>query len=255
MQNCKLCKERVADKSNSHIIPKFMCKRLFEDTKPRHTISLSKDGRRAKIQDIPKEDYILCSFCEKRFEKLETYFSRVFLEINSLHSATRRYELKLVENREVLYCDDVNPSLFYLFLYSLIWRSSISLNIIFDTFKIDAAIEEEIRVFLNNNLKEIHSDLIDNAKNIETVPNYYLCLIKPKNKSRGIFTAYEYKQNSCANYTVDYALFFYTKEEDCLLEHKTFGNRQIETFKIFIGDDENWRTLNNLVVQKMINYK
>lgn len=84
MQNCRLCKDRVADKSNSHLIPKFMCKRLFEDTKPRHTVSLSKNGIQTKIQDVPKENYILCSFCEKRFEKLETYFSRVFMEINSL---------------------------------------------------------------------------------------------------------------------------------------------------------------------------
>lgn len=255
MQNCKLCKERIADKKKSHIIPKFMCKRLFEGTKPRHTVQLSKEGIQTKLQDVPKEDNILCSWCEKRLEKLETYISFVLIEVNSTHSARRKYTLEKIENQEVLFCDEINPSLMYLFFYSLIWRSSISQKLAFDTFKIDNSIEEEFRTFLNNNLQESHKDLLEHAKKIQNVPNYFLCLVKPKNKTRGIFSAYNFGPNSYAIYTVDYALFFYTNESNCPLAHKTFGNSINETFKIYIGDDDNWKKLNNLVVQKMLNYK
>ena len=255
MQTCKLCRERIADKKNSHIIPKFMCKRLFEGTKPRYTVQISKDGIQTKLQDIPKEDYILCSWCEKRLEKLETYFSRVFIEVNSLQNARRKYKLEKVENEEILYCEEINPSLFYLFFYSLIWRSSVSKNILFDTFTIENSVEEEIRFFLNNNLRECHSDLLEHSKKIQNVPNYYLCLVKPKNKTRGIFSAYNFGPNSYAIYTVDYALFFYTNENDCILAHKIFGNSRNEIFKIFIGNDKSWKKLNSLVVENMLNYK
>ncbi|MBW1656211.1 hypothetical protein [Flavobacterium quisquiliarum] len=255
MQNCKLCKTQIADKRNSHIIPKFMCKRLFENANPRHSIQVSKDGIQTKLQDIPKENHIFCSRCENRLGKIESYFSKVFTDVNSLQNARRKYKLENIQNQEILHCEDINPSMFYLFLYSLIWRCSISKDLLFDTFSIESNIEEEIRVFLNNNLQELHSDLLEHSRKIENIPNYYLCLIKPKYKTRGIFSAYNFGPNSYAIYTVDYALFFYTKEKDCPAEHKLFGNSMNETFKIIIGNDESWKELNNLVVQNMLDYK
>ena len=80
---CKLCLERPADQKSSHIIPKFMCKGLFEETKPRHALSVTRDGKSRKIQDIFKEDYILCNHCEKRIGILETHFARIIEEIHS----------------------------------------------------------------------------------------------------------------------------------------------------------------------------
>src|SRR5690606_9376272 len=82
MPLCKLCLNNEADKRNSHIIPKFMGKRLFE-SKPKHGIQIDIRGKQSKIQDIPKEHYIFCSKCEKRFSRLEHYFS---LKINSIHN-------------------------------------------------------------------------------------------------------------------------------------------------------------------------
>lgn len=76
MPNCNLCLNREADQKNSHIIPKFLSKRLFESTKPRHSIEVSEKGRTTKIQDIPKEDFLLCKFCEKRLGHLETYMAK-----------------------------------------------------------------------------------------------------------------------------------------------------------------------------------
>lgn len=41
-KTCKLCENEAADKENSHIIPKFLSKGLFENTKPRHSLELKK---------------------------------------------------------------------------------------------------------------------------------------------------------------------------------------------------------------------
>lgn len=73
---CKLCKNNSADKDNSHIIPKFMSKRLFDGIKPRYSVAIGKNGKQQKLQDTPKESKILCTSCEARLEKLETYFAK-----------------------------------------------------------------------------------------------------------------------------------------------------------------------------------
>ncbi|MCC9073278.1 hypothetical protein LNQ49_17000 [Flavobacterium sp. F-65] len=255
MKNCTLCQERIADKLNSHIIPKFMCKRLFENSNPRHSIQLSKDGKQFKLQDVPKENNIFCKQCENRFEKLETYFSRVLIEINSLQNAVRKYEIELTDNQDVLSCNDITPSLFHLFFYSLLWRASISKHILFDTFKIGTEVQEELRIFLNENLFDTQKDLLLNAKTITKIPIYHTCFIKPKNNTRGIFSAYNFAPNAYAIYTVDYALFFYTKEDDCMPAHKLYGNISNEIIKVVLANDENWKVLNNSVVKNMLNHQ
>lgn len=72
---CSLCMSRHADQQNSHIIPKFFNEGLFYRTKPRHTLLVSRDKSRIKVQDTFKEDFLLCSECEKGFSVLETYCS------------------------------------------------------------------------------------------------------------------------------------------------------------------------------------
>jgi len=254
MKKCTLCNERVADKLNSHIIPKFMCKRLFEGTNPRHSVQLSKDGKQLKIQDVPKEDNIFCKQCENRFAKLESYFSRVLIDINSLQNATRKYDIEHSEVQDILRCIDITPSLFHLFFYSLLWRASISKHILFDTFKIGSEVQKELRIFLNQNLCDTQEHLLLHAKTITEIPTYHTCFIKPKNNARGIFSAYNFAPNGFAVFTVDYALFFYTKGDDCLPAHKTYGNIDNEIIKIVLANDENWKHLNNAVVENMLQY-
>lgn len=184
-----------------------MCKRLFENTNPKYSVQITKAGKKRKLQDTPKENNILCNSCERRIEVIETYFSRVFIEISSLANAKRNYKIEVQERNEVLICQDLNPILFKLFIYTLIWRSSISKLTVFATFNLPEIIEEEIREFLDTNLKLAHSELMDSLNSIKQFPTYHLCMIKPKNKTRGIFTVYEFAENAFALYTVDYVIF------------------------------------------------
>src|SRR5690606_17325198 len=113
-----------------------------------------------------------------------------------------------------------------------IWRSSISNQLVFQTFKLNLEIEEEIRNFLNENLKNSHSELLQSLNSITKFPSYHFCIVKPKNKSRGIFTAYEFAENSYAIFTVDYALFFYTNKEPLIKAHKIFSNYDMSPVRI-----------------------
>lgn len=252
---CKLCVTNPADKLNSHIIPKFMSKRLFENTKPRHTISILRNAKPKKIQDTPKENNLLCTSCEKRIEILETYFSRILIDINSLQNATRNYRLISEYGNEVLICEDLNPTLFKLFIFSIIWRSSISTLKEFKSFKLEIEVEEDLRVFLNNNLKLKYDNLMQSLDEIKNIPQFHFCVIKPKNKTRGIFTAYKFGEDAYTIFTVDYALFFYTQDLPLISEHILFSNRENYQVKIIFGNDENWQKLNQLILSIMINHK
>ena len=248
---CTLCKVNPADKNNSHIIPKFMSKRLFDNTNPRHSLAIDKNGKQQRLQDTPKENKILCSNCELRIEKLETYFAKFFTEINNLGSARRQYSIEIQNDNEILHCKDLDPNIFKLFIFSLVWRCSISNLSDFENFKLDLLIEEELRMFLNSNLKTSHSELMQSIVEVQIVPHYHFCITKPKNKTRGIFTAFNFAPESFTIFTVDYAIFFYTNDNPYVPVHKNFSNRENEPVRIILGDDKNWLELNKTIVNLM----
>ena len=93
MDVCNLCQNRVADKPNSHILSKFLGIPLFDVSKDRHAVSVRKNGKRRKVQDTPKEDFILCTSCEKRIEIMETYFARILSRTDNYKRLTSEFEI------------------------------------------------------------------------------------------------------------------------------------------------------------------
>lgn len=249
---CKICKINTADKDNSHIIPKFMSKRLFENSRPRHSIAIDKSGKQKKLQDTPKENKIFCKSCESRIEKLETYFSKFFIDVNSLSNPKRDYTIGILHDHEAVFCNDLHPTLFKLFIFSLVWRCSISNLGDFENFKLDALIEEELRRFLNSNLKSTHSELMQSLHEIQRIPYYHFCITKPKSKTRGIYTSFNFAPDSYLMFTVDYAIFFYTTEVPYVALHEFFSNRDNGVVKIMLGDDDSWMELIRNVLKMMI---
>ncbi|WP_297333748.1 hypothetical protein [Flavobacterium sp.] len=250
---CNLCGKNPADKLNSHIIPKFMCKRLFENVAPRHTVLIRRNATTKRIQDVPKENNIFCVSCEKRIEIIETYFSKIFIDINNLPNAKRKYIISTELGNELLIFKDLIPALFKVFLFSLVWRASISELQEFKNFKLDIDTENELRSFLNDNLKTKHSDLIESAKKIIKTPDYHHCVIKPKYKTRGIFAAYEFAEDAFIILTVDYAFIFFSKNTSLTTPYFVISNKNHSDVKILLGQDKDWKILNNLILKKMIN--
>lgn len=233
-----------------------MCKGLFEDTKPRHSLQINRKGKSKKIQDTPKENNILCTNCEKRIEIIETFFARKIIDIHNYNNLKERFKLSKQGNQEYLICENINPSLFKLFVYSLVWRSSISNLVEFEKFKIDNQIEEEIRSFLNQNLATTQKQLNENIEINTSYPSYHFCVIKPlikSNLSRGIFTVYNAGEKIHLLMLVDFAIFFYSDENSVDTTLKLYSNKQNEKVLIALGDIERWKELNKTIVSKMLN--
>ena len=73
---CKLClKER--NLCNSHIIPEFMYKPLYDTLHRYHMISFESDEKNKYLRKGIREP-LLCFDCEQHISKLETYSRNVF---------------------------------------------------------------------------------------------------------------------------------------------------------------------------------
>jgi hypothetical protein len=152
----------------------------------------------------------------------------------------------------------VHPVLYKLFIYSIIWRTSISNLVEFSKFKLSENAEEELRIFLNQNLSTKKSELFNNLDRVISIPSYHNCLIKPKVKSdlsRGIFSAYNMSEVSHLLLLVNFGLFFYTEDNSVGEVHKRFSNKQNQKVIIALADIIPWRELNKLVVSQMLNKK
>jgi hypothetical protein len=253
---CKLCLDHPADKKNSHIIPKFMCKGLFETTGTRHALYINRHGKGKKIQDTPKENNILCSTCEKRIEILETHFARAVEEIHIYKNLPEKFSLFKIGIQDFIECNDIHPTLFKLFLYSLVWRASISNLFEHLPFKLSVTAEEGIRDFLNCNLSVDKSSLFEALNKINNIPLYHSCIIKPKERSatsRGIFSISSMSETSHILLLIDFAIFFYTDDTSLGKVIERFSNKQNEKVIVVLGEKESWLDLHQLYLSKMLN--
>jgi len=256
MNLCKLCKVRNADKENSHIIPKFLGKPLFRSPNHRAAMEINKGGRNKKIQDIPKEDFILCSNCEQKFSILETYFARKLKSINDFKNRKNDFRLAQVHSNNLLIPENLDPIFFKLFSVSLFWRTSISTLFLYEKFKLPELIEEELRVFLSKNLREKHRDLIEVLPKIKNTPNYHFVVFKPEFNNRdfiGGLTAYQTSKNIYTIFTSDLVFQFYSEliHTDPIID--LISNLQNEEVRIILSSNENWKALGSAVIKKVIN--
>lgn len=255
MPNCKLCLTREADKPNSHIIPKFLAKRLFESIIPRHSIEIDRKGKKRKIQDTPKENLILCKDCEKRFEYLETLISKKITSINNYNNLKNKFKIVEYGNNKILECLNINPIAFKIFVFSLVWRASISSLPEFESFKLDDKTESDLRNLLNEKLKNSHIELVASLSESIDIPNYDYCVFKPlvRNEfSRGVFTSYKMNKFQFGIFTVDYIIFFFLNSKDMDPAYKLVSNYQNEKVLITLIGTDYWKHLNELVVRKML---
>lgn len=252
--NCKLCLNREADKKNSHIIPKFLSKRLFESTRPRHSIEINEKGKTKKIQDIPKEDFLLCKFCEKRFEHLETYIAKKITAINNYNNLKDQFGVVYYSNNKVLKCLKTNPVLFKTFVYSMIWRCSISTLEEFKNFQLDSITESKLRDFLDITVKDSHHGLIESMASTENILDFDYCVFKPivRNEfSRGIFTSYKMDKYQFGIFTGEFIFFFFSNSNSINPAFKLISNYQNEILLINLVEINDWKKLNESVVNKL----
>ena len=143
---CKLCRKEKQLCKQSHIIPNFMHKDLFDENNRMHAIK-SEQGTLRKIrysQTGEFEKNILCHSCDNEtLGKLDRYASLILYD---------GYP-KTYENRErpdglkYTHCAGIDYKQFKLFLLSVLWRSSISQRPMFNEVQLGPH-EERIRKML-----------------------------------------------------------------------------------------------------------
>ncbi len=246
---CKLCTIKNADKRNSHIIPKFLCKSLFDSTIYRNLKVIYDNGKVENKQDTPKENFIFCTNCEKRFEIIETYFASIIKDIHNYNALPNKF--RHIIKDKIIECDNINAILFRLFVFSLIWRTSVSNLNEFEKFKIPNEIEEKLRQFLDSHLDITLQGLLSSVDSKEQTTEYHICLIKPNVKetpSGGVLSAVSTTEKCHILMLVDFALFFIVDDESLVPEMQVLSNKNKSKVIIGLGDNSEWRQMNRLFV-------
>jgi hypothetical protein len=143
---CKLCGEEKELCKQSHIIPNFMYKDLFDETNRMHAIQCMEGvlQKRGYCQTGEYEKYILCHSCDNevlgrldRYASLILYdgYPKIFENPTSLDGITYTY------------CSELDYVQFKLFLLSVLWRASISQRAFFAEVQLGPH-EERIRRML-----------------------------------------------------------------------------------------------------------
>jgi hypothetical protein len=173
---CLLCWINPAVQKNSHILPRFLKKVIYHNNPKKHAILYRSNNTQIPVQDIPKEDYILCPICEKRFASLETYISRELYKMEKFSSGYNDPIIKISGNRYKI-LNHIRSDMLALFSYSLAWRMHISNHELFKRFTLSPTVEIKIREILNQFLypQEINFRLNEKLKNL---PFPYL-FVKP----------------------------------------------------------------------------
>ncbi|NML66214.1 hypothetical protein HHL22_13455 [Hymenobacter sp. RP-2-7] len=161
---CLLCKQNLADKRASHIIPKFMTKGMLKPSRPgggNQGFIMGTYGKRrfAVVQDTPKQDYLFCTRCEARFEKVETYTARKFF--SRFRNPAFRTEFP-VDNRsyydsnnaDIMRLVNVSRGMMRLLVYSILWRASVCSLEMYKHFTLGPEVEEILRTELDSVLTD-----------------------------------------------------------------------------------------------------
>lgn len=255
MKKCKLCLSNPADKRNSHIISKFLGKGLFSTTSHRHSIEISPTGTYRKVQDTIKEDHLFCSSCEKRMEILETYFSKKLEEVLSYQDYPEKFETLSIHGQDYLNALELQPFSYYLFFYLQSWRISISTSRNYVNYTLPYEAENEIRKYLDANLKQSYKDMIAHFKIKVPPPRFINCFVIPKEineGTRGIYTAYEFSKGSFLIIALNFAFMLFTEKNNIQAAYRLFDNSNTDCIKIFLSKNETWKNFNNLIIDGRI---
>ncbi|MBD3249472.1 hypothetical protein GF336_05485 [Candidatus Woesearchaeota archaeon] len=137
MPECKLCLEKVDKLCNSHIIPEFFYKPIYNDQHKLFPIDLNK----IKINKIQKglREYLLCKSCESKFNRYENVVNKII------------YTDKLTSERDEPFfiINDFDYHKFRFFQLSILWRIGVSSLSMFSDVKLGPHLE-----ILRNSLSE-----------------------------------------------------------------------------------------------------
>lgn len=114
MPECRLCKNE-ATLRNSHVIPEFYYKPIYDQEKKRFYSVSSDDEKKPQHHQKGLREKLLCDTCEGRLSKWETYFANLLFE-----------KAKIREEKGKLIVVDADYQKVKLHQISIIWRCGVS---------------------------------------------------------------------------------------------------------------------------------
>lgn len=250
---CLLCERNKSTQQNSHIIPKFFGKGLFYGTNPRHGLSIDKTGKKEKVQDILKEDYLLCPDCEKGIGLFENY---CILRLERFNDLGCYNDFKKVKRGEFEYfeCKKIDIRIFNLFIYSIIWRVSVSKSYAFEGFKLPIAEEEKLKLILKEFIKPNQQELIYELDRLNSLPIHSHVIIRPNRKLRppsAMLSAASRSEWLHELHLVDFIIFYITDREKLVDGFKEIDNNNLENqVRVGLTSPERWKTYNFELINK-----
>lgn len=163
-------------------------------------------------QDSPKEDFILCDECEAYFCYLETYINeRIHRRLWDVRKAIDFTDAANEQGVRWKICNAANPKIFQLFIFSLIWRVSISSTNLFSKLRLEECDEEGIRNSLLAYKSTSYKNLMEKIESNDVLYDLYFVLITAQTNSDPTRNAITHNGGNKKPYTFllnEYLLFF-----------------------------------------------
>jgi hypothetical protein len=201
----------------------------------------------SKVQDIIKENYILCSDCEKGLSIFETYCAFRLERFNNIqyYKHYKRFKRGRFQYFE---CNNLDIRIFNLFIYSIVWRISISEHSAFQKFLLPVVEEEKLRKITKHNIAKTQNELIENLGNFSVLRDHSHVMIRPSKKLRppnSMLSAASIDESIHQIYLVDYLIFYATDKEKLISNFSEINNNTIDR-KVRIGltDSKLWSEFN-----------
>ena len=245
---CLLCDTNQATKENSHIIPKFIGKSIFgsRGIKRAYLVDTNKGHEPADFtQGTIKESYLFCPNCESYLSNIETYIAERFHK--RLRTAKLTDQFPLYENKGGVtwkICLQVNPIIFRLFIYSIVWRCSISESSIHQKFKLsseeDTLLKSDLKKYITSTYKEFIEKIETRSENIMIFPFViYTSQSFHDNAMNTIFTS-SYNKNPYVLHLNEYIVLFSFKTKTFLDNFDFLVNNDISHIKLGFFSEEFW---------------
>ena len=258
--DCLLCSQNKATKENSHIIPKFIGKTLLGLTGPKqgYILDTNKGHLPAeKTQDIAKENYILCPSCENYFSIIETYIAeRLHKRLWTERQAAQFPYSESEGGVGWKSCAQIDSIIFRLFIYSILFRCSISSTRLHSDFKLnneeESLLKDDLKLFISKTHKEFIEKVNDGNYKVSIYPFViYTASVFQSPASNTIYTS-SYNKNPYVLHLNEYVLLFSFSNNDMIKRFDFLVNNDDTPIKIGFFTEEYWREENKQFFDKTL---
>jgi len=244
---CLLCRVNAANKTNSHILPRFISTGfLGAKGGPRRGFKLNgKNELSLKpkiVQDSPKENYILCDECEAYFSLLETASAPSFRSWQEKIASGQFWTMTIKSFLRIVHFATPNPVVMRLLVYSMFWRATISSLEIFENYKLNPALAESLRSALLDFKALTNADLEANlkAKKIVLHPYSVITADSFKDETANILAAINYANPASLNVDKFGFLLFVDQKDITQQFMADFSNLKETDCQMMVVNEELW---------------